>query len=251
MSAILLLGGRSGIGLAIVEALLAEHPGSDVLLAQRPRPEEADGERARVAERLRAAGAGAVEVLDFDALALDTHQALVERVFSTHRVGHAVVAFGVLGDQRQARSDVGAAQRLLTVNATAAVGIGVALANAMRRQGGGAIIALSSVAGVRVRRSNFVYGASKAAMDASYLNLGDELAGSGVRVLVVRPGAVATPMIAGNKPVAFTVEPHEVARATVRALDSGKAVVHVPALFGPGMVLAGLMPRALWRRLPV
>ncbi|MEL4504229.1 SDR family NAD(P)-dependent oxidoreductase [Luteococcus sp. H138] len=250
MSAILLLGGRSGIGLAIVEALLAKHPGSDVLLARRPRP-DAEAAELEIAQRLRAAGAGEVEALDFDALALEAHQALVERVFAGHRVSHAVVAFGVLGDQQQARSEVGAAQRLMTVNATAAVGIGVALATAMRHQGGGAIIALSSVAGVRVRRSNFVYGASKAAMDASYLNLGDELAGSGVRVLVVRPGAVATPMIAGNKPVAFTVEPQAVARATVRALDSGKAVVHVPAIFGPGMVLAGLVPRALWRRLPV
>lgn len=250
MSAILLLGGRSGIGLAIVEALLARNPESDVLLARRPRP-DAEAVDREVAARLRAAGAAAVVPLDFDALALDTHGALVERVFVEHRVSHAVVAFGVLGDQQQARTDVTAAQRLITVNATAAVGIGVALAAAMRGQGSGAIIALSSVAGVRVRRSNFVYGASKAAMDACYLNLGDELAGSGVRVLVVRPGAVATDMIAGNKPVAFTVEPEQVARATVAALDSGKAVVHVPALFGPGMALAGLVPRALWRRLPV
>lgn len=250
MSALLLLGGRSGIGLAIVEALLREHPGSDVLLARRPRPDAAADDSV-LAERLHAAGAGHVRAIDFDATALDEHEALVGRIFAEHRVSHAVVAFGVLGDQERAWTDVAAAQRLMTVNATAAAGLGVALGNAMRRQGSGAIVALSSVAGVRVRRSNFVYGASKAAMDAFYLNLGVALRGTGVRVLVVRPGAVATGMIAGNKPVAFTVEPGEVARATVRALAQGKDVVHVPRLFGAGMALAGLVPRALWRRLPV
>lgn len=249
MSAILLLGGRSGIGLAIVEELLAQHPASDVLLARRPRA-GAEGDEELV-ERLRRAGAGQVGFVDFDAEALDTHEALIEEVFAGREVSHAVVAFGVLGDQEEAWTCVAAAQRLMTVNASAAVGIGVALGHAMTRQGSGTIIALSSVAGVRVRRSNFVYGASKAAMDAFYLNLGVALSGSGVRVLVVRPGAVATGMIAGNEPVAFTVEADEVARATVRALASGKDTVHVPALFGPGMALAGLVPRALWRRLPV
>ncbi|ROR55523.1 decaprenylphospho-beta-D-erythro-pentofuranosid-2-ulose 2-reductase [Luteococcus japonicus] len=248
MSAILLLGGRSGIGLAIVEALLSETSGATVLLAQRPRP-EAPGSDAE--ERLRAAGAAEVEVVDFDATALETHATLVEGVFAEHQVSHAVVAFGVLGNQEEAWTEVAAAQRLLTVNSTAAVGIGVALANAMRRQASGKIIALSSVAGVRVRRSNFVYGASKAAMDAFYLNLGVALEGTGVRVLVVRPGAVATGMIAGNKPVAFTVEAPQVAETTMRGLAAGKDVVHVPSLFGPGMALAALLPRALWRRLPV
>lgn len=248
MSAVLLLGGRSGIGLAIVEELLAEHPGSEVVLARRPRP-GADDEDAAVAGRLRAAGAATVQAVDFDAEALETHEALVEAVFAGHEVSHAVVAFGILGDQERAWTDVAAAQRLVTVNSTAAVGVGVALAAAMRRQGRGTIVALSSVAGVRVRRSNFVYGASKAAMDAFFLNLDTALDGTGVRVLVVRPGAVATGMIAGNDPVAFTVEADEVARATVKALGQGKDVVHVPSLFGPAMALAHLVPHRLWRTL--
>lgn len=249
MSALLLLGGRSGIGLAIVEELLGRRPGSDVVLARRPRLGDED-EEAAVADRLRAAGAATVEAVDFDAEALGSHEALVDEVFARHEVSHAVVAFGILGDQERAWTDVAAAQRLVTVNSTAAVGVGVALAAAMRRQGRGAIVALSSVAGVRVRRSNFVYGASKSAMDAFYLNLGVALAGSGVRVLVVRPGAVATGMIAGNDPVAFTVGADEVARAAVVALERGKDVVHVPSLFGPAMALAHLVPHCLWRTLP-
>ncbi|MGO4956502.1 decaprenylphospho-beta-D-erythro-pentofuranosid-2-ulose 2-reductase [Luteococcus sp. Sow4_B9] len=250
MSAILLLGGRSGIGLAIVEELLAEHPGSEVVLARRPRPDGGD-EDAALATRLGAAGASWVEAVDFDAEALGGHEAFVDEVFSGRRISHAVVAFGVLGDQEEAWRRVATAQRLVTINATAAVGIGVALGAAMAGQAGGTIIALSSVAGVRVRRSNFVYGASKAAMDAFYLNLGTALSGTGVRVLVVRPGAVATGMIAGNKPVAFTVEPCDVARATVAALRSGRSVVHVPKLFGPAMALASLVPQGIWKKLPV
>ncbi|GAA1394488.1 SDR family NAD(P)-dependent oxidoreductase [Luteococcus peritonei] len=245
MSAVLLLGGRSGIGLAVVEELLAGPAiGATVVLAQRP-GRGLDDQRVR----LLAAGAAAVEEAVFDATDLAGHEPLVRDVFARHEVSHAVVAFGLLGDQEQAWQDVAAAQRLMTVNATAAVGLGVALGSAMRSRGRGTIIALSSVAGTRVRRSNFVYGASKAAMDSFYTNLSVALQGGGVKVLVVRPGAVSTDMVAGREPVAFTVSPQQVGRAVVEALGRGREVVHVPAGFGPAMVAAQLVPRRLWRRI--
>ncbi len=245
---ILLLGGRSEIGLAIVAALLEREP-AHVVLAQRP--------SAKPVAELE--GALSVEVLDFDAEALDTHEALVDGVFGGRRVATAVVAFGILGDQTRAWRDVAAAQLLMTVNATAAVGVGVALANAFARQsaGGaepGTIIAVSSVAGVRVRRSNFVYGASKGAMDAFYLNLGCSVGPLGPRVVVVRPGAVATRMIDGKDPVALTVSPPQVAASVLRALSAAPSgdsarLVHVPAVFGPMMAMTHLVPRRLWERL--
>lgn len=245
--AVLLLGGRSGIGLAIVEALLqGPAAGAPVVLAQRP-----GGAAGLASQRQRLLAAGAAEVLEvaFDAAELASHEQLVRAMFARGPVGHAVVAFGLLGDQEQAWQQVDAAQRLMTVNATAAVGIGVALAAGMRQQASGTIIALSSVAGVRVRRSNFVYGASKAAMDSFYANLSVALEGTGARVLVVRPGAVDTAMVAGREPVALTVPAPRVAAAVVRALQRGQEVVHVPAVFGPAMVLAQLVPRRWWRRL--
>lgn len=246
-ASILLLGGRSAIGLAIVEGLLdGPAPGATVLLAQRPGDEQG---LAAQRERLLSAGAGEVAELAFDAEQLGKHEALLESVFAAHRVSHAVVAFGILGDQEQAWTDVAAAQRMMTVNASAAVGVGVALGRGMSRQGSGTIIAISSVAGTRVRRSNFVYGAAKAAMDSFYTNLSVALEAAGVRVLVVRPGAVDTAMIAGRPQVALTVTTNQVRGATLRALESGAEVVHVPRIFGPAMTAAQLLPRGLWRRL--
>lgn len=240
MSAILLLGGRSAIGLAVVQALLDEHGPHDVQLAQRLRPDE---------ELPSLPGATSVTEVAFDALDLSSHQAVVDEVFAAHDVAFAVVAFGVLGDQEQAWTDVAAAQRLVQVNATAAIGVGVALARQMRRAGHGTIVAISSVAATRVRRANFVYGASKQAADSFYLELGGALRGSGVQVLVVRPGAIRSPMIDGRDPVALTRNPADVARAVVDGLRRRREVVHVPAVFGPVMVLARLVPGSLWRRL--
>src|SRR5207249_561496 len=107
--------------------------------------------------------------------------------------------FGVLGDQEKAWTDVEAARELAEVNFVAPVTVGVALAEKLRRQGHGTVVALSSVAGERVRRSNFVYGSTKAGMDGFYTGLGEALRPSGVRVCVVRPGFVRGRMTEGLK----------------------------------------------------
>ena len=112
---------------------------------------------------------------DFDAEATDTHPALIEAIAAVRDIDVALVAFGVLGDEEEAWTDHAAAVRLAQVNYTAAVSVGVCLAEVLRRQGHGTIVALSSVAGERVRRSNFVYGSSKAGMDGFYLGLGEAL----------------------------------------------------------------------------
>ena len=125
------------------------------------------------------------------------------------------MAFGLLGDEEQAWQDHDAAVTLARVNYVGAVSVGVCLAEVMRRQGHGVIVALSSVAGERVRRSNFVYGSTKAGMDGFYLGLGEALRGSGASVLVVRPGFVRTKMTEGRSPAPLSVTAEQVARAVV------------------------------------
>ena len=109
----------------------------------------------------------------------------------------AVVAFGLLGEAEEAWQDPDALLELIEVNYTAPAHLGVLLAARMRAQAHGRIVALSSVAGERVRRSNFVYGSTKAGLDGFFLGLGEALRGSGVEVLVVRPGFVRSKMTAG------------------------------------------------------
>ncbi|MPZ81940.1 MAG: decaprenylphospho-beta-D-erythro-pentofuranosid-2-ulose 2-reductase, partial [Actinophytocola sp.] len=176
---LLLLGGTSEIALATAEHYLARRP-LRVILAARPsdRLDEA-------AARLRANGA-TVSVVPFDAEDTGTHAETVDKAFADGDVDVTLVAFGLLGDQEQAWTDHATAVRLSQVNYTAAVSVGVLLAAALRRQGHGALVALSSVAGERARRANFVYGSTKAGMDGFYLGLGETLRDEGVTVTVVR-----------------------------------------------------------------
>ena len=159
-------------------------------------------------------------VLDFDARDTAKHPDVVASAAAEHDVDVAVVAFGVLGDEEQAWQDHDAAVRLAEVNFTGAVSVGVALAELMRRQGHGVIVVLSSVAGERVRRTNFVYGATKAGMDAFYRVLGEALEGSGARVLVVRPGFVRTRMTEGREARPLAVGPDQVAEAVEAAVPA-------------------------------
>ena len=183
INSLLLVGGTSDIAVATAHRYLADRP-LRVVLAARDTPR-----RAAVAEELSRAGAR-VEVVDLDAEDPTSPARMVAQAAAGGDIDVAVVAFGQLGDAEQLRVDADAVARLGQVNYVAPTVVGTELANLMRRQGHGVIVALSSVAGERVRRSNFVYGSTKAGFDGFYLGLGEALRGTGVRVLVVRPGFV-------------------------------------------------------------
>ena len=241
---ILLLGGTSEIGLAVVEAFASDRP-LRVVLAARP-SERLDAAQARL-EKLGCA----VEQLPFDALALDTHAATIGKAFTGGDIDVAVVAFGLLGDNEKAWTDVDTAVELAQVNYTAAVSVGVALGERLTAQGHGSLVAFSSVAGERARRSNFVYGSTKAGMDAFYSGLTEALRPSGVHVTVVRPGFVHTRMTEGLAPAPLSTTPDAVAAVVVDAVRTRKELVWAPAPLRVVMSVLRHVPRVIFRRLPV
>ncbi len=241
---LLLLGGTSDIAVAIAERYLAARP-LRVVLAARPSPR-----RDTVATRLTGRGAS-VEVVDFEALDTSGHQKVIEAAAAGGDIDVAVVAFGQLGSQQQLEVDPAAAADLARVNYVAAVSTGVALAETMRRQGHGVIVALSSVAGERARRSNFVYGSTKAGLDAFFTGLGDALRAAGVRVVVVRPGFVSSKMTEGLAKAPLATTPEAVAEAVVEAVRTGKETVWVPKALRVVMSVLRHQPRAVFRRLPI
>ncbi len=162
-----------------------------------------------------------------------------------------VLAFGVLGDQATFDADPVAAAAAVTVNYTGSVSIGLAVANRLRTQGHGRLVVLSSVAGERVRKANFVYGSSKAGLDGFAQGLGDALAGTGASVLVVRPGFVHSSMTEGMKVAPFATTPDAVADATVKALASGRRTVWVPGILRVVFSVFRHLPGPIWRRLPL
>ena len=122
-------------------------------------------------------------------------------------------------------------------------------ARRLRAQGHGTLVVLSSVAAERARRANFVYGSSKAGLDAFCQGLGDSLVGTGVRVVVVRPGFVHTKMTAGHKPAPLSTTPDAVADVVVRGLEKGAETIWAPPPLR--FVMSGMrhLPRPLWRRI--
>lgn len=240
---ILLLGGTSEIGLAIVEAFASDRP-MRVVLAGRE-SERLDAAKSRLVKL-----GCAVEALPFDACEPDTHADVVRKAFTGGDIDVAIVAFGILGDNERAWTDVAAAVELAQVNYTAAVSVGVALAERMKAQGHGSLVALSSVAGERARRANFVYGSTKAGLDAFYTGLTEAVREFGVRVTVVRPGFVHTKMTEGRPPAPLSTTPEAVAKVVVGAVRSGKELVWAPAQLRPVMTVLRHLPRAVFRRLP-
>jgi decaprenylphospho-beta-D-erythro-pentofuranosid-2-ulose 2-reductase len=241
---VLLLGGTSDIGLAIVERWCGRGE-LRVVLAARP-----SARRDAAVQRLEQAGA-TVRAIDLEARDVASHPGVVDAAFSGGDIDVAVVAFGLLGDPELAWQDHDTAVELAEVNYVAPVSLGVALARTMRRQGHGCIVALSSVAGERVRRSNFVYGSTKAGMDGFYLGLGEALRDDGVRVVVVRPGFVRSKMTEGRSETPLAVTPEQVAEAVTEAVAKGRELIWVP---GPlRAVMSGLrhVPRPVFRHLPL
>ncbi|MGH3977484.1 MAG: decaprenylphospho-beta-D-erythro-pentofuranosid-2-ulose 2-reductase [Pseudonocardiaceae bacterium] len=244
LQSLLLLGGTSEIALATAQRYAARRP-LRVVLAARP-SERLDA----AAEQLRGKGC-TVSTLPFDALAPQTHNEVIEKAFADGDIDVSLVAFGLLGDQEKAWTDVATAVELAQVNYVAAVSVGVALASALQRQGHGALVALSSAAGERARRSNFVYGSTKAGMDAFYTGLTEALRPAGIRVCVVRPGFVHTKMTEGMDAAPLAVTPGQVAEVIVDSVAKGREQAWAPAPMRFVMSALRHVPRPIFRRLPV
>jgi decaprenylphospho-beta-D-erythro-pentofuranosid-2-ulose 2-reductase len=235
----LLFGGASEIGLGILAALRLP-PDAEVLLAGRDEQRMA-AEAKRLSCRVR--------TLRYDATALDTHQAVVNEAFASGPVDLVISAAGVLAGQDVLDDDPLRAGLLVETNFTGHVTTLLAAAAHLRAQGRGTIVVLSSVAAIRPRRANFVYGAAKAGLDAFARGLADSLHGSGVRVLLVRPGFVIGRMTDGMEPAPLATTPAAVGSAVAAALRGNAAMVWVPPQLGALAAALRLVPRPAWRRL--
>lgn len=236
----LVLGGTSDIGRAVVEALAA-HGLQQVVLAGRRLPEvEPD------------LGPGVeCTTVQWDALSIGTHAALFDRATELlGRIDLVICAVGLLGHHAGLSMGPEQVDEMVRTNfAGPAAALAVA-ADRLVGQGGGTLVVLSSVAGVRPRRSNYVYGATKSGLDAFARGIADAVHGTGVSVLVVRPGFVRSSMTEGLDPAPFATDPATVAAGVVRAVQRGRSgVVWVPPLLGPLFAVLANVPSPLWRRI--
>ena len=234
---VLLLGARSDIGGEIAVRICS---GREVVLAARGSDGLDDVKR-----RLLAAGATVVRAVNFDATDLDSHRGIVREA---GEVTSAIVAFGILGDQELAEREEREAARIATVDYVAQVNMLIVLADEMAR---GEIFAFSSIAGWRARRANYVYGSTKAGLDAFCQGLSDRLHGTGLNLILARPGFVIGAMTEGMKPAVMSVTPDVVADAVVEAAVKGRSTtVWIPRRLTVLATIMRLVPRPIWRHMP-
>jgi decaprenylphospho-beta-D-erythro-pentofuranosid-2-ulose 2-reductase len=243
VQSVLVLGGTSEIGVAIARRLARDRARRVILAARDPSSAET------AAAAIRDLGAG-VETATFDATDFGSHPGFVDDVFDRFGdIDLVLVAWGVLGDQERLARDHDAAVEAVEVNYTGVVSVSIPLVERLRRQGHGTIVYLSSVAGERARASNFVYGSTKAGMDAFAQGLGDSLDGSGVRVMVVRPGFVKTKMTEGLEPAPLSTDADAVAEAVAAGLRRNAHTVWAPGPLRFVMSALRHLPRPIFRKL--
>lgn len=239
------LGGGSDLSRAIMRALAGRRLVSVLLTGRSPVTLEA------AATELRGLSVPNVETERLDVTEIGALESFADA--ASRRLGGidlVLIAAGELDMSEFTALDALRVASLTTTNFTGPAAAMTAFARVLRAQGYGRIVVLSSVAGYRVRAANLVYGAAKAGLDGFALGLGDALAGSGVSVMVVRPGFVRTKMTAGRKPTPLAVEATDVADAVVRCLETGAGVVWVPQMLRYVFWIFRILPRPLWRRIP-
>jgi decaprenylphospho-beta-D-erythro-pentofuranosid-2-ulose 2-reductase len=203
-------------------------------------------------EEVRAASPADVSVVEFDANDVGGARDLVEQAFNAAggSVDLVVMAVGMLGDQSLDEADPERTSQVLTVGFTWPAAALSLIAEKLKTQGTGHIVVLSSVAGVRVRRANFTYGASKAGLDAYCQGLAEALRGTGVSLHIVRPGFVRSKMTDGRPAAMFPTTPDEVASVIVHGLETNAPIIWAPGMLRYVFGVVRLLPVAVFRRLP-
>jgi decaprenylphospho-beta-D-erythro-pentofuranosid-2-ulose 2-reductase len=239
---ILVLGATSGIAETCCR-LWAERGDSLFLVAR-----SADKVAAMAADLgIRGASYVGTAVADLDDTA--KHPELLARAInSLAGLDIAFLALGVLGEQPEAEKSFPAAHRILHTNYTAPVSLLTWLANYTSQRKSGTLAVLSSVAGERGRKSNYVYGSSKAGLTAFTDGLRNRIDRDGVKVMTIKPGPVKTAMTEGMKGSEKFADPAKVAATLVKAIDKGTDVVYVPGIWRIIMAVIRAVPESLFKK---
>jgi decaprenylphospho-beta-D-erythro-pentofuranosid-2-ulose 2-reductase len=240
---VLVLGATSSIAIATMRQLAAPH--RRFMLVGRN-----SNRLTAVAQDLSARGAQAVDtwVMDLD----DTTGHPEMLGIAEQRLGKidlALIAHGVLGDQQAAEADFETAAAILHTNFISTVSLLTWLGNYFQAQRGGTLAVISSVAGDRGRKSNYVYGASKGALNIFLDGLRNRIDRDGVQVLTIKPGFVATPMTAHVPKNALFASPEQVAKGILKAVDQRRDVVYVPWFWSLIMLLVCAIPGSRFKKM--
>ncbi|AXC10945.1 Sorbitol-6-phosphate 2-dehydrogenase [Acidisarcina polymorpha] len=240
---ILVLGATSSIAMAF-SRLLARPDTHFFLVARNPRKLNS------VASDLLTRGAASVVVHAMDLDETPLHPAMLsEAAASLGNIDLALIAHGVLGIQEEAQAHYEAASAILTTNFLSPVSLVTWLANYFEGTRQGTLAVISSVAGDRGRKSNYLYGASKGGLNIFLNGVRNRIDRAGVQVLTIRPGFVATPMTAHLPQGPLFATPTAVAHGILRAMQTRRDIAYVPGFWAAIMFVIRAIPEAIFKNL--
>jgi len=237
---VLILGATSGMARAIARSFAAE--GRTLRLAARD-VTRLEPDRDDLVTRFGIT----VTLHEFDALDLEGHEDFVKGLPELPDI--AVCAVGAMGTQEENAASPTIGASVMRANFEGPASIFAHLANAMEARGSGTLVGISSVAGERGRASNYVYGAAKAGFTAFLSGLRNRLAKTGVHVVTVLPGFVATAMTEElDLPERLTAQPEEVGAAVVKAVRQEKNVIYVRPIWRIVMAVIRAIPEPVFKK---
>ncbi len=239
----LILGATSAIAQATAR-LLAERGASLFLVARDPY------KLAAVVSDLQTRGAKTVYSLALDLDKVHEHVPVLESVVKIlGTLDLALLAHGVLGDQAAAQADARTAEAIYLTNFISPASLITWLANYFEARGSGTLAVISSVAGDRGRRSNYVYGASKGALNVLLDGVRNRIDRSGAHVLTIKPGFVASPMTAHLRRGPLFAEPRTIGLGILRAVAARKDTVYLPFFWAPILWVVRAIPTRIFKKM--
>lgn len=245
MRNVVICGAASAIAISLARLMAAR--GDTFYLVAR------DGEKlATLAQDLKVRGATAVHTEVLDLSVNEHHSALLARAKDIlGAIDVWFVAYGVLPNQEECEQSVEAMIQVFQVNTLSVMSQLTVVANEMVQQAKGCIAVITSVAGDRGRKSNYVYGASKAAVDVFLGGLRNRVSAAGVHVLTIKPGFVDTPMTAALQKGPLFASAEAIGEGIMRAIDKRKEVVYLPWFWIPIMAIVRNIPEKIFKRLSI
>jgi len=243
MSYIVIVGAKSDIAKATAREYAKN--GYDIYLAGRN-----ISELEAFAEDIRVRSQRVVELVELDILDYPSHQtfynSLIEKPLGI------IVAVGYLGEQEKAQLDNQEAQKIIDTNYSGVVNLLNIIAHDFEERRAGFIVGISSVAGDRGRKSNYIYGSAKAGLTAYLSGLRNRLYESQVHVLTVKPGFVATKMTEGmDLPPKLTAQPEQVAQDIYKAQQQGKNVLYTKWIWKYIMFIITSIPEFIFKKMSI
>lgn len=203
-----------------------------------------------IADDLMVFGATKVYYNEMDANQFDLHEHIInDAINKLGRIDYALIAYGTLPNQEKIINEPMQIAREFSTNATSVILLSTLISNYFEKMNNGTLAVISSVAGDRGRKSNYIYGSAKGAVSIFLQGLRNRLGKTNIKIVTIKPGLVDTPMTA-HLPKNFLFSSAEtIGKGIYNAMVKGKDIVYLPFYWRCIMTIIKLIPERIFKKM--